>query len=160
MVFDQSGAIVAMDQKEHRQIFPQPGWVEHDPQEIWANVQAVVKGALAKLAITAPDLAAVGITNQRETTVLWDRRTGRSVHNALVWQDTRVDAMVAEFARDGGQDRFRDRTGLPLASLEVSKAMTHPEGLPCPSPPPKATTTACWPVGLVTNARPARCICK
>jgi glycerol kinase len=116
IVFDRSGATIAMAQREHRQIFPQPGWVEHDPEEILFAVRAVIEEALRDASLTVADLAAVGITNQRETTVLWDRRTGRPVHNALVWQDTRVDPMVAEFARDGGQDRFRDRTGLPLAS--------------------------------------------
>ncbi|HEX3995410.1 MAG TPA: FGGY family carbohydrate kinase, partial [Acetobacteraceae bacterium] len=116
IVFDRAGRTVAMAQREHRQIFPQPGWVEHDPDEILANTRAVVEEALCSASLSTADLAAVGITNQRETTVLWDRRTGRAVHNALVWQDTRTDALVAEFARDGGQDRFRERTGLPLAS--------------------------------------------
>jgi glycerol kinase len=116
IVFDRAGRTVAMAQREHRQIFPQPGWVEHDPDEILTNTRAVIEEALRGASLTAADLAAVGITNQRETTVLWDRRTGRPVHNALVWQDTRVEPMVAEMSRDGGQDRFRDRTGLPLAS--------------------------------------------
>jgi glycerol kinase len=116
IVFDRAGRIVAMAQREHRQIFPQPGWVEHDPDEILLNTRAVIEEALRGASLTAGDLAAVGITNQRETTVLWDRRTGRPVHNALVWQDTRGDPLVAAFAREGGQDRFRDRTGLPLAS--------------------------------------------
>jgi glycerol kinase len=116
MVFDRSGRIVASARREHRQIFPRPGWVEHDPDEILAAVRAVIEEALRAASLTTVDLAAVGITNQRETTLLWDRRTGRPVHNALVWQDTRVEPMVAEFSRDGGQDRFRDRTGLPLAS--------------------------------------------
>ena len=116
MVFDRAGNTVAMAQREHRQIFPQPGWVEHDPDEILASVRAVIEEALRGASLTAADLAAVGITNQRETTVLWDRRTGRPVHNALVWQDTRVEPLVSEFSRDGRQDRFRDRTGLPLAS--------------------------------------------
>jgi glycerol kinase len=105
-----------MARREHRQIFPQPGWVEHDPEEILFAVRAVIEEALRDASLTVTDLAAVGITNQRETTVLWDRHTGRPMHNALVWQDTRVDPMVAEVARDGGQDRFRERTGLPLAS--------------------------------------------
>jgi len=116
IVFDRSGATIAMARREHRQIFPQPGWVEHDPEEILFAVRAVIEEALRDASLTVADLAAVGITNQRETTVLWDRHTGRPIHNALVWQDTRVDPMVAEFARDGGQDRFRERTGLPLAS--------------------------------------------
>ena len=116
IVFDRTGNTVAMAQREHRQIFPQPGWVEHDPEEILFAVRAVIEEALRGASLTTADLAAVGITNQRETTLLWDRHTGRPVHNALVWQDTRVEPMVAEFARDGGQDRFRERTGLPLAS--------------------------------------------
>ncbi len=116
IVFDRAGATIASAQREHRQIFPEPGWVEHDPLEIRDNTAAVIAEALGGAGLTARDLAAVGVTNQRETTVLWDRATGRPVQNALVWQDTRVDPLVADFARDGGQDRFRDRTGLPLAS--------------------------------------------
>ncbi len=116
IVFDRAGATVAQAQREHRQIYPRPGWVEHDAMEILDNTRAVVAEALGGAGLTARDLAAVGITNQRETTVLWDRATGLAVHNALVWQDTRVDPMVAEYARDGGQDRFRAATGLPLAS--------------------------------------------
>ncbi|MFI4933075.1 MAG: glycerol kinase GlpK [Caulobacterales bacterium] len=116
IIFDEAGEIVARDQKEHRQIFPRPGWVEHDALEIWANVQAVTTGALGKLAITASDLAAVGITNQRETTLIWDRATGTPVHNAIVWQDTRTDRLVRELGGDEGQDRFRGRCGLPLAT--------------------------------------------
>ena len=101
---------------EHRQIYPQPGWVEHDPHEIWRNTQSVIAEALRSADLTHRDLAAIGITNQRETTLLWDRATGEPIHNAIVWQDTRVDPLVAEYARDGGQDRFRAQTGLPLAS--------------------------------------------
>ena len=116
IVFDHGGAIVAVDQKEHRQIFPRPGWVEHNPEEIWTNVQAVVKGALAKISITAKDLAAVGITNQRETTVVWNKSTGKPVCNAIVWQDTRTDRLVRDLGGSHGQDRFRDVCGLPLAT--------------------------------------------
>src|SRR5277367_588828 len=116
IVFDRAGAIVAMAQREHRQIYPQPGWVEHDPMDILGNTRAVIAEALRDANLTSHDLAAIGITNQRETTVLWDRATGAPVHNALVWQDTRVDPLVAEYARAGGQDRFRAATGLPLAS--------------------------------------------
>src|SRR5580658_4398099 len=111
IVFDRAGAIVAMAQREHRQIYPHPGWVEHDPMDILGNIRAVIAEALRDA-----NLAALGITNQRETTVLWDRATGTPVHNALVWQDTRVDPLVAEYARAGGQDRFRAATGLPLAN--------------------------------------------
>ncbi|MGK5450673.1 glycerol kinase GlpK [Streptomyces radiopugnans] len=116
IIFDHDGAIVAVDQREHRQIFPKPGWVEHDATEIWSKVQAVVAGALAKAGLRGRDLSALGITNQRETTVLWDRATGKPVHNAIVWQDTRTSALCRELGGDVGQDRFRDRTGLPLAS--------------------------------------------
>ena len=116
IVFDQRGATVAVDQVEHAQIMPQPGWVEHDANEIWANTQQVVAGALAKAGLTAADLVSIGITNQRETTVLWDKATGQPLHNALVWMDTRTSDLVAELERDGGQDRLRGKTGLPLAT--------------------------------------------
>ncbi|MER6345693.1 glycerol kinase GlpK [Streptomyces sp. NPDC001595] len=116
IIFDHGGGIVAVDRREHRQIFPKPGWVEHDASEIWAKVQAVVAGALAKAGLRAEQLSALGITNQRETTVLWDRATGKPVHNAIVWQDTRTAALCAELGGADGQDRFRERTGLPLAS--------------------------------------------
>ena len=116
IVFNHSGAVVAIDQREHDQIYPRPGWVEHDALEILARCREVIGGALAKAGLTARDLAAVGVTNQRETAVVWDRRTGQPIHNAIVWQDTRTDAFIAELARDGGQDRFRSRVGLPLAT--------------------------------------------
>jgi glycerol kinase len=116
MVFDHAGAVVAIDQHEHVQVYPRPGWVEHDALEIWARCREVIHGALTKAGLTARDLAAIGVANQRETTVVWDRRTGRPVHNAIVWQDTRTDTFIAELAQDGGQDRFRARVGLPLAT--------------------------------------------
>ncbi len=116
MIFDHAGGVVAIDQKEHEQIYPKPGWVEHDPKEIWTRCQEVIKGALAKAGITAADLAAVGITNQRETALVWDKTTGEPVFNAIVWQDTRTDTIINEFAKDGGQDRFRAKVGLPLAT--------------------------------------------
>ncbi|WP_418955906.1 glycerol kinase GlpK [Streptomyces tritici] len=116
IVFDQGGSVVAVDQREHEQIFPRPGWVEHDPVEIWDKVRGVVAGALAKAGLSADRLSALGITNQRETTVLWDRTTGRPVHHAIVWQDTRTAALCAELGGAVGQDRFRAATGLPLAS--------------------------------------------
>jgi glycerol kinase len=116
MVFDHAGKVISIDQKEHEQIFPQPGWVEHSPAEIWDRTQEVVKGALEKGSLETSDLAAVGITNQRETTVVWNKKTGTPVHNAIVWQDTRTDRICDELARDGGQDRFRDKVGLPLAT--------------------------------------------
>jgi glycerol kinase len=116
MVFDQSGRIVSVAQKEHEQIYPQPGWVEHDANEIWRRTQEVIAQGLQQRGLHAQDLAAIGITNQRETTVVWDRHTGLPVHNALVWQDTRVADAVAELARHGGPDRFRAQTGLPLTT--------------------------------------------
>jgi glycerol kinase len=116
IVFDQHGTIIAVAQREHEQIYPRPGWVEHDAAEIWRNTEAVIGEALERGGIRAGQLAAVGITNQRETTLIWDRNTGAPLHNALVWQDTRTAELVASFARDGGQDRFRARTGLPLAT--------------------------------------------
>lgn len=116
IVFDHAGAIVATDQREHTQILPRPGWVEHDPAEIWARVQDVIAGALQAASITRADVAALGITNQRETTVLWDKHTGHAIHNALVWQDTRTAAIVRQLAAGGGQNRFRGTVGLPLAT--------------------------------------------
>jgi len=117
MLFDHDGRVAAADQVEHRQILPRAGWVEHDPLEIWENTRRVVAGALARADVTAGDLAAVGVTNQRETTVVWDRRTGRPVYNAVVWQDTRTQAICDRLgALGGGADRYRDRTGLPLAT--------------------------------------------
>ncbi|HEY7640769.1 MAG TPA: glycerol kinase GlpK [Steroidobacteraceae bacterium] len=115
IVFDAQGTIVAVAQKEHQQIYPQPGWVEHSPAEIARNTDEVIAAALHSAKLTARDLVAVGITNQRETTVVWDR-SGRPIHNALVWQDTRVDPLVAFYSGQGGKDRFRAATGLPLAS--------------------------------------------
>ena len=116
MVFDRSGSVVASDQREHRQVFPRAGWVEHDPMEIWDNTRAVVGGALGKANLSARRVVAVGITNQRETTVVWDRETGRPIHNAIVWQDTRTQAICDELAGDAGPERFKKQTGLPLAT--------------------------------------------
>ena len=116
VIFDRSGAVVAADQAEHRQHFPHPGWVEHDPEEIWQRTIDVVEGALASEGLRPSDLAAVGITNQRETTVMWDRGTGEPVARALVWQDTRTADLVRELAGDEGVDRLRPQTGLPLST--------------------------------------------
>ncbi len=116
IIFDRSGEIISIDQKEHAQIMPQPGWVEHDGSEIWRNSQQVMAGALEKAGLYSSDLAAIGITNQRETSLLWDRHSGQPVHNAIVWMDTRTDQLVAEMAADGGQNRLRAKTGLPLAT--------------------------------------------
>jgi glycerol kinase len=117
IVFDHSGSIVSVGQKEHKQIFPRAGWVEHDPKEISANTRDVVNQALAKADLNTGDLAAVGITNQRETAVVWDRKTGEPVYNAIVWQDTRTQAIVEELgALGGGGDRYKAKVGLPLAT--------------------------------------------
>ena len=116
MIFDHGGDVVAVDQKEHQQIYSQPSWVEHNAMEIWQNTQEVMTGALEKSGSPASDIAAIGITNQRETTLVWDKATGEPVHNAIVWQDTRTDTICKELAKDGGQDRFRLTTGLPLAT--------------------------------------------
>ncbi len=116
ILFDHAGDIVSVAQKEHEQIYERPGWVEHDPAEIWRNTQEVIGTALARKDVHRSDLAAVGITNQRETTLLWDPKSGKPLYNALVWQDMRVNELVAAYTRDGGQDRFRAQTGLPLAS--------------------------------------------
>lgn len=116
IVFDRAGKVVSLAQKEHRQIYPQPGWVEHDPEEIWASTQHVIVEAMSQKRLDPSDLAAIGITNQRETVIVWDRKTGESVANAIVWQDTRTDALVSEFSKLGGQDRYRSKTGLPLAT--------------------------------------------
>jgi glycerol kinase len=116
MVFDHGGRVVSVAQKEHEQIYPKPGWVEHDPKEIWARCQEVIDEAVSAAGAGAGDIAALGVTNQRETSVVWDRTTGEPVMNAIVWQDTRTDRLVDELSRDGGQDRFRDKTGLPLAT--------------------------------------------
>jgi glycerol kinase len=116
MIFDHAGKVVGVDQREHEQIYPKPGWVEHDPKEILTRMNEVIEAGLKKANIKASDLAAVGVTNQRETTVVWDRNTGQPVYNALVWQDTRTQDIVTELSKDGGQDRFRETTGLPLAT--------------------------------------------
>src|SRR5947209_717268 len=116
MIFDHGGQVVAVSQKEHEQIYPRPGWVEHDPKEIWARSQEVLEEALSQAGASPDDIAGLGITNQRETTLVWDRNTGEPVMNAIVWQDTRTDKLVDELSADGGQDRFRSKVGLPLAT--------------------------------------------
>jgi len=116
MLFDHSGGVVSVNQMEHEQIYPQAGWVEHDPMEIWDRTQDVIKAALQAAGAQPGDIAAVGITNQRETTLVWDKNTGKPYYNAIVWQDTRTDRIVNRFGREGGQDRFRAKVGLPLAT--------------------------------------------
>jgi glycerol kinase len=133
IVFDRSGCAVAVAQKEHEQIYPKPGWVEHNPEEIWRRTQEVIAEALQKGGLQASDVAAIGITNQRETTVLWNRETGKPVANAIVWQDTRVANDVTEFAKAGGQGRFRAKTGLPLSTyfsgLKLRWILEHVPGV-------------------------------
>lgn len=116
IIFDREARLVSIAQKEHQQIYPRAGWVEHDPEEIWIGTQEVIQAALDQAKLQARDLAAIGITNQRETTLIWDRNTGRPVGNAVVWQDTRTAGLIDELSREGGQDRFREATGLPLAT--------------------------------------------
>ncbi|HKK91392.1 MAG TPA: glycerol kinase GlpK [Desulfobacteraceae bacterium] len=116
IVFDRAGSIVSVDQKEHRQIFKRPGWVEHDAVEIWENTRTVIKKSLEKAGLSGSDLSALGITNQRETVLVWDKNTGRPYHNAVVWQCARTDGICRELSRKGGQERFRATTGLPVAT--------------------------------------------
>jgi glycerol kinase len=116
ILFDADGEVAAVDQREHAQVHPRAGWVEHDAAEVWQRTREVIGGALASSGAEAEDIAAIGITNQRETTVLWDRETGEPVHNAIVWQDTRTDELVRELAGDAGPDRLREHVGLPLST--------------------------------------------
>ncbi len=116
MIFNHAGGVVGVHQMEHKQIYPQAGWVEHDPMEIWARTQDVMREALNKNGVKAEDLAAIGVTNQRETTIVWNPKTGQPYYNAIVWQDTRTDKICNELAKNGGQDRFRAKVGLPLAT--------------------------------------------
>jgi glycerol kinase len=116
ILFDRQGQIAGVDQMEHEQIFPKPGWVEHNPLEIWENTRRVIQGAMGKTGISGKDIAAIGITNQRETAVVWDRKTGKPFYNAIVWQCTRTDDICNVLAKAGGQDRFRQKTGLPIAT--------------------------------------------
>jgi glycerol kinase len=125
MVFDAAGAVISADQQEHRQIFPRPGWVEHDASEIWSMTNSVIEGALTGAGLKPSDLAAVGLTNQRETTVIWDRRTGEPVHNAIVWQDTRTADLCSALGGEEGADRFRPKTGLPLATYFSGPKARH-----------------------------------
>jgi glycerol kinase len=116
MIFDHGGKVVAVSQKEHEQIYPKPGWVEHDANEVWSRTKEVMDAAMSDAGASADDISGLGITNQRETAVVWDRNTGEPVMNAIVWQDTRTDKLVDEYSREGGQDRLRQQTGLPLAT--------------------------------------------
>jgi glycerol kinase len=116
IVFDHGGRVICYDQKEHEQIYPRPGWVEHNPMEIWTRTQEVIKGTLTKGHFDPRDIIAIGVTNQRETAVVWERKIGQPVYNAIVWQDTRTADICVELAHEGGQDRLRAQTGLPLAT--------------------------------------------
>jgi glycerol kinase len=133
VVFDDAGRLIAIDQREHRQIYPEAGWVEHDPLEILARSDEVIRAALARAGLRPVDLVAIGIANQRETAVVWDRHTGQPVCNAIVWQDTRTAGIVAGLTASGGQDRFRAATGLPLATYfsgpKVSWILDHVDGV-------------------------------
>ncbi len=133
LIFDRSSRLVSVAQKEHRHVYPRPGWVEHDPEEIWTNVQEVVRDALDKAQLDASDVVGLGIANQRESTIVWELASGRPVHNAINWQDTRTDHLVRELAQDVGQDRFRERSGLPLATYfsgpKVMWLLEHIPGL-------------------------------
>jgi glycerol kinase len=132
IVFDRTGRVISIAQKEHEQIYPKPGWVEHNPEEIWQHTREVIAESMQKARLRPSDLAAIGITNQRETTVVWNRKTGKPVGNALVWQDTRVADYVSEMAQNGGQDRFRAKTGLPLTTyfsgLKIRWILDHVAG--------------------------------
>ncbi|MBI3957447.1 MAG: glycerol kinase GlpK [Chloroflexi bacterium] len=116
VLFDHAGSVVAYEQREHEQIFPRSGWVEHNPAQIWQRTQQVIRATLDRTGVSAADIAAIGITNQRETAILWDRRTGEAVHNAIVWQDTRTDRICKELEAAGHRETFYHKTGLPLAT--------------------------------------------
>jgi glycerol kinase len=132
ILFDHDGRFVSIEQKEHQQIYPQPGWVEHNAIEIRENTRQVLQKAVDQCGAKVQDIAAIGITNQRETTLVWERTTGKPVYNAIVWQDTRTDAICNELAREGGQDRLRERTGLPLATYfsgpKIKWILEHVDG--------------------------------
>src|ERR1035438_1809994 len=132
IVFDRTGRIVSVAQKEHEQIYPKPGWVEHDPAEIKRRVEEVIAEAMQAKGLRPSDLAAIGITNQRETTVVWNKKTGKAVHNNIVWQDARVADTVNEGAATGGKNRYRAKTGLPLSTyfsgLKISWILNHVPG--------------------------------
>ena len=133
ILFDKRGKIIALDQREHEQIFPKPGWVEHDANEIWRRTQEVLLGVIQKSGFDSKNIAALGITNQRETTLLWEKSTGKPVYPAIVWQDTRTDEICQQLAKDEGQDRFRETTGLPLATYfsgpKIKWILDHVEGV-------------------------------
>ena len=155
IVFDASGRPVASAQKELPQIFPKPGWVEHDPEEIWAATVEVCRGALAKAGLEAKDLAGIGITNQRETTVVWDRATGKAVHNAIVWQDRRTSYRCAELKRAGHEAMVAERTGLLLdpyfSATKIAWILDRVAG--CQAAAAKGALATGWPVASKMMAR-------
>ncbi len=116
IIFDHKGNSIGVDQMEHEQIFPKPGWVEHDPMEIWLNTKTIIENCLDKTGISGNEIAGIGITNQRETTVVWNKNTGKPYYNAIVWQCTRTDKICNDLSKVLGQDRFRNKTGLPVAT--------------------------------------------
>ena len=132
LLFDERGRLVSVGQREHRQLFPRPGWVEQDPEEILRTVVEVVDEALRQADLKVGDLVALGIANQRETTVVWDRQSGKPIYNAIGWQDARTDRLVDHLAKEGGKDRFRAKTGLPLATYfsgpKIEWILDHVEG--------------------------------
>lgn len=132
IVFDRQGRVAGVAQREHEQIFPRPGWVEHDPETIWHNIESVLGEALERTGVAAADIAAVGVTNQRETTVVWDRASGKPIHHAIVWQDTRTDQLVGKLGADLGPTRYQERTGLPLSTYfagpKLRWILDHVEG--------------------------------
>ena len=160
MIFDRGGQVVSVAQKEHEQIYPKPGWVEHDANEIWARTQEVVQEALDAAGAGAGDISGVGITNQRETTLVWDRTTGEPVHNALVWQDTRTDKLVDEFSRDGGQARFQEKVGLPLATYfsgpKIRWILDNVDGSALSAPSRATWCSATWTPGSSGTSPAAR----
>lgn len=150
IVFDRDGRIVSVDQKEHEQIFPKPGWVEHDATEIWTNVQEVVAGAIEKAGITRDDIKAIGITNQRETTLLWDKNTGEPVHNAIVWQDTRPTPCAASSAATSARtaSAARRASRWPRTSPAPRPAGCSTTSRACASAPrPATSSSAPWTAG-------------
>lgn len=133
MIFNKAGEVISIHQLEHEQIYPKPGWVEHDAMEVWERTKEVISGSMQMAGLDAKDIVAVGVTNQRETTVVWNKKTGQPYHNALVWQDTRTDKICDELAGEIGQDRFREKTGLPLATYfsgpKIKWLLDNVEGL-------------------------------
>ncbi len=147
MIFDHSGNEVGRHQLEHEQILPQAGWVEHNPVEIWERTSAVLQSALNKTGLSSSDLVALGITNQRETAVVWDRNSGRPYYNAIVWQDTRTDRIASALEREGKGDVIRRKAGLPPATYfsggKIQWILENVDGVR--APPSAATRSSATP---------------